>query len=145
MSKFIEIKATELKENIFDMIGTQWMLVTAGNKEKVNTMTASWGGAGIMWGKPVVWIGIRHSRYTKEFVDREAGFSLTVFGEEYKKMLSYMGTVSGRDEDKIEKQGLTLLFDGEVPYFEEAKIVLKVKKLYKQDLCMDCFEEKGVL
>ena len=55
MSKFIEIKATELKENIFDMIGTQWMLVTAGNKEKVNTMTASWGGAGIMWGKPVVW------------------------------------------------------------------------------------------
>lgn len=145
MSKFIEIKATELKENIFDMIGTQWMLVTAGNREKVNTMTASWGGAGIMWGKPVVWIGIRHSRYTKEFVDREAGFSLTVFGEEYKKMLSYMGTVSGRDEDKIEKQGLTLLFDGEVPYFEEAKIVLKVKKLYKQDLCMDCFEEKDLV
>ena len=49
---FTEIKAEELKDNPFDLIGKQWMLITAGNEEKCNTMTASWGGVGIMWGKP---------------------------------------------------------------------------------------------
>ena len=46
---FTEIKAEELKDNPFDLIGKQWMLITAGNEEKCNTMTASWGGVGIMW------------------------------------------------------------------------------------------------
>ena len=45
---FTEIKAEELKDNPFDLIGKQWMLITAGNEEKCNTMTASWGGVGIM-------------------------------------------------------------------------------------------------
>jgi hypothetical protein len=43
MNKYREIKATELNENVFDLIGHQWMLVTAGSKDKYNTMTASWG------------------------------------------------------------------------------------------------------
>lgn len=41
------------KENAFDLIGKEWMLVTAGNQEKFNTMTASWGGIGWLWNKPV--------------------------------------------------------------------------------------------
>ncbi len=74
---FREISAEQLKENIFDMIGKKWMLVTAGNKEKVNTMTASWGGLGVMWGKNVAFIVIRPTRYTKEFIDREETLSLS--------------------------------------------------------------------
>ena len=62
---FTEIKAEELKDNPFDLIGKQWMLITAGNEEKCNTMTASWGGVGIMWGKPTATAYIRDSRYTK--------------------------------------------------------------------------------
>ena len=60
---FTEIKAEELKDNPFDLIGKQWMLITAGNEEKCNTMTASWGGVGIMWGKPTATAYIRDSRY----------------------------------------------------------------------------------
>ena len=105
---FREISAEQLKENIFDMIGKKWMLVTAGNKEKVNTMTASWGGLGVMWGKNVAFIVIRPTRYTKEFIDREETLSLSFYGEEYKKTLSYLGTVSGREEDKIANAGLTV-------------------------------------
>ena len=48
-----EIKPEELTKNPFHMIGKEWMLVTAEKDGKVNTMTASWGGVGIMWGKPV--------------------------------------------------------------------------------------------
>ena len=60
------MKKAELKtlanENAFDLIGKEWMLVTAGNKEKFNTMTASWGGIGWLWNKPVAFIFIRPER-----------------------------------------------------------------------------------
>ena len=82
---FTEIKAEELKDNPFELIGKQWMLITAGNEEKCNTMTASWGGVGIMWGKPTATAYIRDSRYTKEFVDREDYFTLAFFGEEHRE------------------------------------------------------------
>ena len=48
---FVEIDI--LKENInpFSKIGKEWFLVTAGDIEKFNTMTASWGFMGVMWNK----------------------------------------------------------------------------------------------
>ena len=73
---FKEIAIDELSFNPFDKIAKQWMLITAGNKEGSNTMTASWGGLGIMWGKKVATAYIRPQRYTKEFVDRAEIFTL---------------------------------------------------------------------
>ena len=40
--KPIDPKTLEL--NPFTTIGTEWMLLTAGNEDKHNTMTVSWGG-----------------------------------------------------------------------------------------------------
>ena len=131
MSAFREITAEELQGNPFRMIGKGWMLITAGS-DKCNTMTASWGGMGVMWGRNVSFVVIRPQRYTKEFVDREDLFSLSFLGEEHRKKLSYLGAVSGRDEDKIAKTGLTVARDGAVPYFDEADTVLICKKLFRQ-------------
>lgn len=141
---FKEIKHTELSENVFDMIGRRWMLVTAGDETKVNTMTASWGGMGIMWGKPVAFVFIRPQRYTKEFIDKNETMSLSFYGDEHRKMLNYMGTVSGKDEDKIEKMGLTTVFCGNTPYFKEADTVLLVKKMYVQELDKACVINKEI-
>ncbi len=124
------IKAEELTGNVFERIGKQWMLVGAKKEDKVNAMTASWGGLGIMWGKPVAYVFIRQSRYTKEFIDNGSTFSLSFFGEEYKKMLGYMGSKSGRDEDKIAVSGLTVSEKDNAPVFEEAKTTMICKKLY---------------
>ena len=56
------------------------MLITAGaDAEHCNTMTASWGAMGVMWGKNVVSVYIRPQRYTKEFVDAERAFHLRIF------------------------------------------------------------------
>ena len=101
MNTFKEIKAQELKINPFEMIGIDWMLITVKKDEKVNTMTASWGGLGVIWNKNVVTIYIRPKCYTKEFIDNSDTFSVTILGEEYRKELSYLGTISGRSEDKI--------------------------------------------
>jgi flavin reductase (DIM6/NTAB) family NADH-FMN oxidoreductase RutF len=137
------IKPEELQKNPFSMIGKEWLLVTAEHEGKVNTMTASWGGLGIMWGKPVAYIVIRPQRYTKGFVDGAKTFSLSVLDEEYRKTLNYLGTVSGRDEDKVVKSGLNVAHEGDTPYFAEANTVLICRKLYAQPYDPQGFIDKS--
>jgi hypothetical protein len=84
-----EISAEEFAYSPFKTIGKDWLLVTAQKDGRANAMTASWGGLGVMWGKNVAFIVIRPQRYTKEFIDGAEGFSLSVFGEERRKMMSY--------------------------------------------------------
>lgn len=106
-------------------------------------MTASWGGLGVIWNKNVVTVYIRNSRYTKEFIDHEDSFSLCVLPEKYRNELSYCGKVSGRNEDKITKCGLTVSYNNGIPFFEESRIILNCKKLYAQQLNSDCFTKEG--
>ena len=136
---------TEMKkEDVFSLIGDRWMLVAATDKSgKTNAMTASWGGMGVLWGKKVVFVFIRPQRYTKQFVDDADVFSLSFFDESYKKMLGYMGKVSGRDEDKITKSGLTLTDKGGAPVFKEAGMTLICKKLYRQTMKEENFIDKS--
>lgn len=134
MNVFKEISPEAIRKNTFQMIGKEWMLIASGDQNKSNAMTASWGGFGVMYGKNVVFVVVRPQRYTKEFIDREDEFSLNFFEKEYKKTLKYMGSTSGRNEDKIEKSGLTLEFSDNTPYFNEARHVLICKKLFAQPL-----------
>ena len=139
MKNFKELNIDNFACNPFSKIGKEWMLITAGNTNKINTMTASWGSLGVMWGKNVAFTFIRPQRYTKTFVDSEEYFSLCFFDEFYKKTLSYLGSTSGKNEDKISKSELTPYFIDNVPCFEEANLILICKKLYVQELKPDCF------
>ena len=132
MKQFHEITPQEIRGNPFQMIGADWMLITAGQGSAVNTMTASWGGVGIMWGRPVATIVIRPQRYTKEFVDAAATFSLSFLDSRYRSQLDYLGSVSGRNEPKIARSGLTLAETDDTPYFAESSLVLVCRKLYHQ-------------
>lgn len=132
---FVEITPNEITESPFKLIGKDWALVTAGTESKFNTMTVSWGGVGIMWGKPVAFTFIRPQRYTIEFIEKEDCFTMSFFDEKYRDVLSFCGSKSGRDYDKVKETGLTPAFtDDGVPYFEEAKLVLVCKKMYAQFL-----------
>ncbi len=139
-----EIRPEELQKNPYQMIGKEWLLVTAEKDGKVNTMTASWGGVGIMWNKPVAYVFLRPQRYTKEFVDQGETFSLSVLGEGYRETLRYFGSVSGREEDKITKSGLKVAHDGATPYFEEANTVMVCRKLYAQSYDPACFIDESL-
>lgn len=137
-----EIKTSDLSENVFKQIGKDWMLIGASNGSKSNAMTASWGGLGVMWGQDVAFVFIRESRYTKELVDATDMLSLSFFCDDAKEMLSYMGRVSGRDENKIEKMNLHMIDGYDVPVFEEAKMTFVCKKLYVQEMKEECFTDK---
>ncbi|KJZ85869.1 MULTISPECIES: flavin reductase family protein [Clostridium] len=140
-----EIKHEDFQENAFEMIGKDWLLITAEKDGKVNTMTASWGGVGVLWNKKVAYIFIRPQRYTKEFVDFSDRLSVCVLPNSYRKELAYLGNVSGKDEDKISNANLKVQKYENVPYFDEARLTLICRKLYAQDLKEECFIEKDII
>ena len=142
---FTKINIAEQSFNPFEKIGKQWMLISAGNANSWNTMTASWGGVGELWGKYVSTIYIRPQRYTLEFVEREEYYSLCFFGPEYRQALSLCGSKSGRDVDKDAATGLTPCFDQAAPYYEQARLVFLCRKLYRQDMEESAFLDKGLL
>lgn len=132
MADFTDIRPEDFKVSPFHLIGDEWMLIAAEKNGRCNAMTASWGGLGHMWHMNVAFVVIRPQRFTKEFVDGSATFSLNFFGSGRRDMLGYMGSASGRDGDKIAHSALTTLHDGGTPYFGEAATVLLCRKLYAQ-------------
>lgn len=130
-----KVDPKSLNDNVFSLIGDKWMLITAGNADRCNTMTASWGGLGVIWGAPAATCYIRPQRYTKELVDREEYFTLAFFGEEWRRQLTLCGTKSGREADKVKECGFTVkTADCGAPYFEEADLVLVCRKRFAQDM-----------
>lgn len=144
MSEFKEVNIKGFTPDAFGL-KTKWMLISAQKEGKTNTMTASWGGFGVMWNKEVVFVVIRPQRYTKEFVDQTDSFSLTFFDKKYLKDLGYLGKVSGRDEDKIGKVGFHTVMDNDAPYFEEADSVIFAKKLFVQPLAETSFLDREII
>ena len=133
-----------LEFNPFTKIGKEWALVTAGSKSKCNTMTISWGGVGVIWNKNAVYVFVRDSRYTKEFLDAGDFFSISFLGENYRSALSYCGAHSGKDENKFEKAGLTPAFRHSIPYPDEANVVLLCRKMAAVPVTKDTFTDKGI-
>jgi flavin reductase (DIM6/NTAB) family NADH-FMN oxidoreductase RutF len=147
MEQFTQIGWRGLDENIIRLIGHDWMLVTAGTPEQgFNMMTASWGGMGWLWEKPVAFVFVRPQRYTHEFTEREDFMTLTFYAEEYRQILNKMGTVSGRNFDKMKQSGLTPFKteNGSVA-FAEARIIVECRKLYSTVIQENAFHDKAVV
>ena len=69
------IEPSLVKDNFIEIIGKEWMLVSAGDKDKFNMMTASWGSMGFLWNKPVVMVFVRFFY----FLCVRSGFFLLLF------------------------------------------------------------------
>lgn len=140
MHTFQPMTADMMEFDPFTKIGKEWALLTAGSKDKANTMTISWGGVGILWGKNVAFVFVRDSRYTKELIDKNEFFSLSFLSEKYRDALNYCGSHSGRDEnDKISAAGLTLTSRHSIPFIDEGNMILLCEKMSATRLTEDSF------
>ena len=139
-------------------IGDEWMLITAGDTAaepgQWNTMTASWGGFGVLWGKDVVFMFIRPSRHTRGFADAASLFTLSFFDEKYRKALTFCGEKSGRDHDKAGETGLTpIVFGNNIAggraagsvAFKEASDIVICRKIYTQDFDPERFLDPSIM
>ena len=134
MKDFKKIDPKQISENPIRLFADDWALITSGDEPAYNTMTASWGGLGVLWGKNVATCYIRPQRYTKKFVDANDTFTLSFYGPEHKQALSICGSKSGRDCDKVKEAGLTPYFVDGTAAFEEADMVFVCKKLYEDEI-----------
>ena len=107
---FTIINPKEIKDNLIKAISEEYMLISAGNENGYNMMTASWGFTGEIWGEDSVVALVRPERYTMEFIDKNDLFTLSFYGDN-KGIHKICGSRSGRDCNKTELCGLTPVFD----------------------------------
>ena len=133
-----------LAENPVKLIGDDWMLITAGNRDSFNTMTASWGAFGCMWNKPALTVFVRPTRFTFGFIEKCSDFTVSFLPQSHKDALRICGSKSGRDCDKVALANLTPLFteSGNV-YFAEARLVFECRKIYSQMMDEKSFIDKA--
>ncbi|MBQ8546554.1 MAG: flavin reductase [Clostridia bacterium] len=112
---------------------------------QVNTMTVSWGSAGVLWNKEICTVFVRPQRYTYEFCENGDTLTLSFFGDKRRDALTFCGTKTGRDVDKFAVCGLNYELKNKACIFDDAKVTLVLKKLYSQDISGECFFDKTPL
>lgn len=138
-----KIDISELTVSPFTKWFDDWALVTAADGEKVNTMTVRWGGLGVLWQKNIVTVYVHPDRYTHQFMEKTDKFTVTFF-DGYRDALMLLGTVSGRDRDKITESGLTVEWTDGAPAFKEAALTVTCRLLYRQDLLREGFVSQEI-
>lgn len=141
---FEQVDISSLEFNPFQALETDNFLITAGDGDAWNTMTAAWGFFGNMWAKNSFGIVVRDSRHTYGFLEQAKGFTVSFFPPEYKKALQFCGSHSGRDTDKAAATGLKPVVvdsgDGlELVTFEQANMVFCCTKASRTILSPDQF------
>ena len=132
---FQKIEPQDINQNPFKLIDDDWFLLSAGNLETFNTMTASWGGMGILWNKPVVFCFVRPQRYTYKFMESNELFTMSFFTESHRQALNLCGKVSGRQTDKMKATGLKPIESpGGSVFYEQARLMFECRKLYFSDI-----------
>lgn len=145
MSPFFRCSPQEIVESPVELIGKQWMLITAGDKQACNTMTAAWGGLGVLWNVPAVFVYVRPQRYTYTFLEQQDTFSVSFLSEEHREALRYCGAHSGREGDKFAATGLSVFYEDDTPCIAQARLVLVCRKRHVVDLAPQQFTDPAFL
>jgi len=140
----ISVPINNITSNPFNDIGKQWMLITAIKDGIANTMTASWGGLGVLWNKNVATIYVRPQRFTHDFLEAADTFTLSFLPDQYRNALTLCGRTSGRDTNKIAEAGLTTVFSDNYAYFSEAERVIVCRKIYKSRIVPNGFLDNSI-
>jgi flavin reductase (DIM6/NTAB) family NADH-FMN oxidoreductase RutF len=123
---FQPIAPTAMTDNVFKLVGQDFTVITAGTEINYNSMTASWGGWGVLFGKPTTWCILRANRYTLEFIRKRNLYTMCYFDEQYKDQVMLFGSASGRDSDKMKNHTLTPVEtpEGSIAY-KEARLIIE--------------------
>ncbi|MDR0667341.1 MAG: flavin reductase [Prevotellaceae bacterium] len=121
---FVSIAPGEIGENPFTRIDAAY-LITAGDGDDYNTMTAGWGSWGIFFSEPTATCLLRANRYTLEYIRRTRSYTLAFFDDVWREEVLYFGQSSGRTGDKMKAHPLTAVVTpaGNVAYREASLIM----------------------
>ena len=132
------ITPRDIEGNMVKMFGDDWFELAAGHEGDMNLMTIAWGNFGVLWGKPTITVYVSTSRYTNTFMERNDYFTITHFPSSMRDKLQYLGSVSGRDQDKVKGADLTAEFtELGNPIFAEADLAIECRKIYAEQFKPD--------
>ena len=143
-ASFTSISPKDIKENPIKLFGDDWAVVAAGKEKDFNELTVSWGALGDAWwdNMPIAIIFVSATRYTQQYLEANETFSINIFPPQYRKAIAYIGSHSGRDEDKVAATGLKVEFtENETPIFPESRLIIECRKVYSHDLDKNKFSE----
>ena len=145
MHVFQPVNPEDIENGAYSFVGEK-IIISSLKGDKVNAVSAAWGGVCYVWNKRVTFIFVRKSRYTKECIDESGEFSISFMDQDtYRGALKYLGLVSGRDEDKIAGARLNVNYDDGIPFIDEAREVITCKVVYKQEFDKDSFVDKSII
>jgi len=123
---FKQIPPEEIRDDVFTLTGKVFPVITAGKENHYNSMTASGGGMGLLFRKPVSWCLLRSDRYTLELILKEQTYTMSYFPEEYREQVVFLGSKSGRDSEKMKEVKLTEIQtpSGNIS-FKEARLIIE--------------------
>jgi flavin reductase (DIM6/NTAB) family NADH-FMN oxidoreductase RutF len=143
---FQPVELDDILEGPFKFNDNNWALLTAQKDDTVNTMTISWGGVTYIWGRTCAVLYVRESSFTRELIDSSKRLSLSFLDRgEFAGVRDYLGSASGRHEDKIAGSGLHVNYFEDIPFIDEAGSVIICRVLYRQKMVEDCFMNGRVL
>lgn len=154
MSMLREARDFETRDyKIFEMFKKNWALVSAGTTQDFNALTVSWGAMGTLWtsgtkGGNMISVFAYPTRFTCDYLKKSNYFTVSFFNEAYRRALAYMGTHSGKHEDKVSGAGLHTCACGdnnESVTYEEARLTFLCRKIYqhhmrKEDIAHDILD-----
>jgi flavin reductase (DIM6/NTAB) family NADH-FMN oxidoreductase RutF len=122
---FVPIQPRDIPDNVFRLVGEDFTVITAGALDDYNSMTASYGGWGVLFNSPSAWCFLRANRYTLEYIRREKKYTMTYFDAAYRDQVMLFGSSSGRDSDKMKRHSLTAAITpgGSIAYKESRLII----------------------
>lgn len=142
------IRVADLRIRPHHLWHYQNLLLTAGdfNSGDFNCMTVGWGSLGTMWSKPFIQVVVRPIRYTHQFIEKYATFTVCAFSEEYNHDLQLLGSQSGRDGNKLQLTSLTPIASTVVaaPGYQEAELIIECRKVYSDVFRPDRFLDKSI-
>ncbi len=136
-----EITYNEYAKETLDILAKGAFLTTTANGE-INTMTIGWGAIGYQWGRPVLTVMVRQSRYTKDLIDAADEFTVSFPPAGMEEAVRICGTKSGRDTDKLAEAGLTLIPAKKLttPFIGGCDLHFECKTIYRQDMEDACID-----
>ena len=131
-----EIEPAQWQADVISLWSRRWLLLTAGTMRDCNMMTVGWGSIGCMWAQPFAQVVVHPQRRTRGYMDSADSFTLCAFPEEYRSDLQTLGTISGKNTDKLAQTRLTLQPSRKIaaPAYTQASLIIECEKIYQQDM-----------
>jgi len=142
--KYENVSYTTYLDKTLDLLTNPGLFIVAADANgRPNPMTIGWGMVGVIWGKPIFIVLVRPSRYTYTCMEGSDSFTVCVPSEPLRKAVKFCGTRSGRDYDKFEQCGLSVLPSTQIsaPGIAGCPVIYECQVVHTNDLVPDNLAE----